>query len=556
MQSQAINLKEKHGLFSELWCPRVIAMKITSLFLSTLLLIFSHNSIADISRPMLLTPVEQCEKYGLVNDSGRLEDSINDVSLINKTAITCIIQPVTIEAVTAIVKWSNDWNVLNSNNQIGISISGTKHSQGGHISNDGGITLDLSLLNQVFKPIQNNGYWEVKVQTGALWNQVHDVIKQHHGLALANKIQQSSTPFSVGGSLAVNAHGRNFSYGSMIHSIKSIRVVMPSGELIEADRVINSNIFRLAIGGYGLFGVIVEATLELVPNHRLTVNNKYFDSIERYIAYISHELRNVDRGEIIRGQTGEIVSESFSPISYLFATVSLDQDNFLKGVNSYVYSHKNTIDNTGWVNLDPEPSLFNKAWFTKIGFGLKRKGYLVKTAQRFQHNFLLTQDSRLKILTPPIKPILAAANLQEPDLLQEYFIPVNQVPAFIISLRQVFDNNEIILSNVSLRFVPKSIDRSILSYVSETEDQFAIVLYFSTKVDDSSITEAAKWTQALVQQAIDLGGRHYLPYQRWPTRKQVESAYPMLQEFAEFKKHYDPQQTFTHRFYQDYLENN
>jgi len=525
------------------------------LCISILLLTFSLNPFAEPAAPILLTPIEQCEKYGLINDSGRLENSINDVSLINETHVTCIIQPSTIEAVAAIVKWSNDWNVRNSTKKIGISISGTKHSQGGHISNDGGITLDLSLLNQVFKPVQNNGYWEVRVQAGALWNQVHDVIKQHHGLALANKIQQSSTPFSVGGSLAVNAHGRNFSYGSMIHSIKSIRIVMPSGELVEADRVINSDIFRLAIGGYGLFGVIVEAILELVPNHRLTGNNEYFDSIESYMGYISNKLQNVDRGEIVRGASGEIISERFSPISYLFATVSLDQDSFLKGINSYVYSQKKTIDNTGWVNPDPEPSLFNKAWFTKIGFGLKRKGYLVKTAQRFQHNFLLTQDTRLKILTPPIKPILAAASLQEPDLLQEYFIPVNQVPAFISSLRRVFNDNEIILSNVSLRFVPKSSDRSILSYVSETEDQFSIVLYFSTKVDKRSITEAAKWTQTLVQHAIDLGGRHYLPYQRWPTRKQVERAYSMLEKFAEFKKYYDPQQTFTHRFYQNYLEN-
>jgi len=272
----------------------LLKLCICSIYLS-----FSCNLIAASNSSTLLTPTEQCERNGLVNDLGDLEDIVNDISQINATSVTCIIQPVTVEEVTAIVKWSYDWNVLNGNRKIEISIAGTKHSQGGHISSDGGITLDLSHLNRVYTPVQHNGIWELKVQSGALWNQVHDVIKRYNGLALANKVQQSSTPFSVGGSLSVNAHGRNFSYGSIIHSIRSIRVVLPSGEIVHANRTLNSDIFRLAIGGYGLFGVIVEATLELVPNHRLTINHNHFGSIEQYVEYISNKLKNVDRGKII-----------------------------------------------------------------------------------------------------------------------------------------------------------------------------------------------------------------------------------------------------------------
>jgi decaprenylphospho-beta-D-ribofuranose 2-oxidase len=527
--------------------------KNTLLKLVLILISFSFNFTAASTSLTILTPEEQCERLGLVDDSGSLESTVNDVSLINSTTVACIIKPETVEEVTAIVKWSYDWNKLKGSKNIGISIAGTKHSQGGHIANDGGITLDLSSLNRVYKPVQHNGVWSVKVQSGALWHQVHEVIKHHNGLAFANKVQQSSTPFSVGGSLSVNAHGRNFSYGSIIHSVQSIRVVLPSGEIVHADRTINNDIFRLAIGGYGLFGVIVEASLELVPNHYLKVDTARLETIEGYIEYISNKIKGVDRGEIIRDINGRISQERYSPISYLFATVSLDKNKFLTGVSSYIYRQEDSIDNTGELNPDPEPSFFNKAWFTKIGFGLKRKGYLVKTSQYFQHNYLLEQDTRLKMLTPPINPILAAANNKKPDLLQEYFIPVDRVPEFFASLRQVFKNNDITLSNVSLRFVPKSDDRSVLSYVSDKEDQFAVVLYFSMKLDDKSIIQATKWTHTLVQSAIALGGRHYLPYQRWPTKEQVESAYPMLKEFNELKKQFDPFQTFTNQFYKFYL---
>jgi len=526
---------------------------IIKLYTGIISLIISGHVIAGGDLSKLLTPEEQCENSGLIDFSGNLENSINDVSLLNETSISCIIQPITVETITKIVTWSYQWNALNTDKKVGLSVSGTKHSQGGHIANAGGITLDLSRLNQVFEPTQINDYWQVDVQAGALWGQVHDVIKQYDGLSLVNKVQQSSTPFSVGGTLAVNAHGRNFNYGSIIHSIRSIRIVLPSGELISASRAENSDIFRAAIGGYGLIGIIVEATLELLPNHRLSVTHESFNTVDKYIDYITHQLKDVDRGEVIRGEDAAIVNERLSPVSYLFATVSLDESNFLTGINSYIYKQVHAVDNTGWSNPDPEPRLFNKAWFTQIGFGLKRKGYFVNTSQKFQHGFLLKQDTRLKILTPPIKPILAAGNSEEPDLLQEYFIPIKQLPEFVNSIRQVFKQNETILSNVSIRFIPKSIDRSTISYVSETEDQFAIVLYFSIKLDKKSIMRAGRWTRTLVQSALDLGGRHYLPYQRWPTKDQVESGYPMLDEFIELKKRYDPYQTFTNQFYQNYL---
>ena len=38
------------------------------------------------------------------------------------------------------------------------------------------------------------------------------------------------------------------------------------GTIVTASRTENEKLFRLAIGGYGLFGVIVEATMEVVGN--------------------------------------------------------------------------------------------------------------------------------------------------------------------------------------------------------------------------------------------------------------------------------------------------
>jgi FAD/FMN-containing dehydrogenase len=211
-----------------------------------------------------VSPQKLCKQKGLRN-KGDLVHQINDVSLLNETEITCIIQPVSIKEVSEIVSSLHQWNKnLDTDKRMSLSIAGTRHSQGGHIANKHGITLDLSKLNQVDKPTQFGTYWEVKVQAGALWSQVHDVIKNNEEISLANKVQQSSTPFSVGGSLSVNAHGRNFHYGSIIHSVRAITLIVPNGDIIYASRKKNNELFRLAIGGYGLFGIIAEVHLELL----------------------------------------------------------------------------------------------------------------------------------------------------------------------------------------------------------------------------------------------------------------------------------------------------
>ena len=122
-----------------------------------------------------------------------------------------------------------------------------------------------------------------------------------------------------------------------------------------------------------------------------------------------------------------------------------------------------------------------------------------------------------------------------------------------MTVKEVFQNNDIILSNVSLRFIPRSTDRSFLTYTLENKDQFAIVLYFS--MDRDKINSAENWTKKLVKNAISLGGRHYLPYQLWPTRNQVKTAYPMFNQFIQKKKHYDPDELFSNKFYERYKNN-
>jgi FAD/FMN-containing dehydrogenase len=71
---------------------------------------------------------------------------------------------------------------------------------------------------------------------------------------------QSSSDFTVGGSVSVNCHGWPHGNPPIADSVHSLRLVTTL-EVIVYDRQQISELFRHVLGGYGLFGVITEVTL-------------------------------------------------------------------------------------------------------------------------------------------------------------------------------------------------------------------------------------------------------------------------------------------------------
>lgn len=142
-----------------------------------------------------------------------------------------------------------------------ISFAGQKHTQGGHTFCENGIVIDMKPLNKIVSIDPNAKL--LRVQAGATWEEIQDAINPY---GLAVKVMQASNIFTVGGSLSANAHGRDPNYGTLIETVRSILVVKADGSIVTASRTQNSDLFRAAIGGYGFFGAILEAEIELTDN--------------------------------------------------------------------------------------------------------------------------------------------------------------------------------------------------------------------------------------------------------------------------------------------------
>ena len=78
------------------------------------------------------------------------------------------------------------------------------------------------------------------------------------------------------------------------------------------------------------------------------------------------------------------------------------------------------------------------------------------------------------------------------------------------------------------------------------------MLYFNQALNVEACRTIERTTVALIDLAISLGGRFYLPYQLSYSGKQLRAAYPEIDAFFNAKRIYDPAGVFSNRFYEKY----
>ncbi|MCO6045273.1 FAD-binding oxidoreductase [Aeoliella sp. ICT_H6.2] len=443
---------------------------------------------------------------------------LDDVSRLNQTRVSEVLSPRSVEELQQAIERAKQRGLK-------VSISGKKHSQGGHAFYHDAMHLDMTAFNKVldFDKDQKT----IHVQSGVTWKQIQEHVNPH-GLAVA--VMQSSNIFTVGGSISANAHGRDPNYGPIIETVRSFRLLNAEGQLINVNRTENAELFSLAIGGFGLFGVIVDAELDLIENSvykKKTVSLDY----QEYPEYFE---------KLVQGKP---------EVGIHFGRLSIDSESLLR--DGYVVTYTETDERPEDVSRLTEESHVSR---DKFFFELSRKGDWGKEVRwRSQQKWVDVPGetevvARNNVMRPPIQFLDYDAE-EDTDILQEYFVPVGNFVSFIDKLRQIAEEEEINLLSVTLRFVPAS-DEAVLSYANS--DCFAVVLYINQQRSSDGIQEALHWTRQLVDAVQECGGTYYLVYQRYPSATQLRAVYPRFDEFVQRKRFYDEGELFMNRFYDHY----
>ncbi|MBM6617393.1 FAD-binding oxidoreductase [Bacillus suaedaesalsae] len=453
------------------------------------------------------------------NKDGSVE--MTDVSQLMPVKVEKVVKGKEEQSILQVIKEANE-------NGKKVSIAGKRHSMGGHTYYKDSIVLDMTTYNDILD--FNLDKKTITVQSGATWNDIQQYVNPY---GLAVKVMQSQNIFTIGGSLSVNAHGRDIRYGSLIDSVRSFRLLTAEGEILHVSREENEELFYLVIGGYGLFGVILDVELELTEDELYVMQTKAMS----YDEYTNYFVSSVKENEEVRMH---------------LARISTSPENFLTKmyVTDYVFASEQKL------LTDHDKLKEDRAtWLTKFLLGLSRhydwgKEMLWNMQEKYFHSINGELVSRNNVMRSESK-FLEYEDANDTDVLQEYFVPIHHFTPYIDDLREELSDEELNLVNITIRYVNKNED-AVLSYAKD--DMFALVLLINQGLSEEESEKAKQIVQKMIQVTLEHNGSYYLPYMPYPTKDQLTKAYPRSIEFFEKKLVYDPDELFYNYFYKEYKQ--
>lgn len=398
-----------------------------------------------------------------------------------------------------------------------MTIAGSRHSMGGQTIYPNGIGLDMS----EFRQMQLNSSTKIlTVQSGAKWSQVIPYLNQQ-GYSIA--VMQSNNDFSVGGTMSANAHGWQPNHPPFASTVESFRLMLADGTVVQCSRRENAELFSLVLGGYGLFGIILDVNLRVVPDRLYLAHREVMPSKD----YIQSYRRQVT-----------------TDVGMAYGRLSIAPDSFLQEAILTTY-HQVSGD------LRPDltatgSKLARTVFVGSIGSDYGK--YLRWQLEKISGGEAGNQMSRNQLLNRP-STLFTTHQPAQTDILHEYFIPPESLPSFIAKCRQILPRHKVDLLNVTIRNVYPDRD-TLLRYADR--EMFGLVMLFHQQRDAASGAKMQSLTQELIEAALASGGRYYLPYRLHATPSQFDRAYPQATRFFQLKRKYDPDEIFQNQFYTKY----
>lgn len=442
----------------------------------------------------------------------------NDASQLNLTKIDTII-PVPNDKKGIEIQLKKVLKYAKENN-LKISIAGAKHSMGGHTIYPNGIVLNMLPYKQMELDASKN---ILTIGSGALWE---DALKYLDKYGKSIAIMQAFSSFSIGGSISVNGHGWQKDVPPISASVISFTLMKENGEIVNCSRQENQELFKLVIGGYGLFGIVLDVKLKVVENEALQY--KYIRlSPNNYVNYYKKFISENPNVNLVFGRL-RISNKHFLEEATL---------NFFEKVAGTipVMQNKKSTEAQRLVFRGSVNSEYGKRLRWDLETGMNK----VSKNEIYSRNELLNDHVSL----------IENKDRSSTDLLQEYFIPERNFNQFITDMKPILRNSRIDLLNITIRGVHQDND-SYLSYARE--NVFGFVLLFNQKKTDKQETEMKKLTNQLLEVALKNKGTFYLPYRLHINKEKMRKPYPNADKFFQLKLKYDPSELFNNRFYEYY----
>jgi len=491
------------------------------------------------------------ERLAPARRSGAASTVVNDVhSQLNATRVAEIIRPTDLRDLVDAVRAAR-------NAGRSLSVAGGRHAMGGQQFAADSTLLDTSCLDRVLAFDRAAGV--IEVEAGVQWPKLvrflhdhqHPDLHEHAGAAawaVAQK-QTGADRLSLGGALSANVHGRGLRMKPFVGDVESFVLVDADGVARTCSRSESPDLFRLAVGGYGLFGLVYSVRLRLARRRKLR---------RVVIETTTDELA---------GRFDERIARGFLYGDFQFAIDDRSDDFLRLGILS---CYEPVPDET------PMPAavreLREKGWCDLIhlahtdkprAYRLYADHYVPTDGQlywsdlhqlgTYVDDYHRALDLNCRAGLPPAAGGTPAP--QHPDqaseVITELYVPRPQLASFLRSLRAELRDARADVIYGTIRLIERD-DETFLPWAKQ--DYACVILNLHVVHTPPELARAADTFRRLIDVAIAFDGSYYLTYHKWATREQVEACYPQFQRFLELKKDYDPDEVFQSNWYRHYSQ--
>ena len=347
--------------------------------------------------------------------------------------------------------------------------------------------------------------------------------------------QTGADRLSIGGALAANGHGRGLTYRPIVQDVEAFELIDPNGNLMRCSREENPELFKLTIGGHGLFGVIATVNLRLMPAQQM----------QRAV-----EITTIDR---LPERFTERIADGFTYGDFQYRTDE-DSPGFLR--DGVLSCYRPVPDENRSASISPLNLLTEADWrrllywshadkaraFDEYAAFYRSTDGQIYDSDTFQLSLYIDDyhrelDERL------------SAGCRGSETITELYVPLERLPDFMDAAGRELRQQEANVIYGTIRLIEQD-DETFLNWARQ---RYACIV-FNLHVDHTAagIARVGDALRGLIDLATARDGSYFLTYNKFATLQQLARCYPQFGEFLAFKRQFDPDGVFASDWYREY----
>lgn len=400
-----------------------------------------------VSDKNILTDLEERYVYAL--------DATNKQNVENLPDVVVFVE--TVEQVQKVVKLAWENNIPITPRAAGTNLVGAC------ITKKGGIVMNFSKMNKILEVNAEN--LTTIVQSGVVIGNLREEVEK---IGLFYPPDPSNLAVStIAGSIALSSGGpRTFKYGSTKDYVIDLKVVLANGDIIKtgsntAKNSTGYHLSQLFIGSEGTLGIVVEATLKLIPKPEGSrVILAYFDKISDAAKTVNLILEN----------------------KLLPATLDIMDEKTLQTIEKFY---------PAGLLADKDAALFIEVdgYLSSLDYQQEKVVNICRLGGASDIRFSDTEEEAQRIWTARRSAFGACAKLKPNVVAEDIVVPREKIVDLIEGVRKICDKNNLLVC--------------IMGHIGDGNVHPNIPLDLRNEQD---VKNYSKTKDEIHQLAIDLGG--------------------------------------------------